>query len=100
MQQHRSNQFTNYETSLTFPNPAAVQSRCALNCVLATPLLLPAEPVSGSNGSAFVPGELWRDTDGKVINAHGGGVLFYEGVYYWYGELKEGRTYLPKVNQK
>lgn len=76
-------------------------SRVALLIVfLATPLLLPAEPVSGSNGSGFVPGELWRDTDGKLINAHGGGVLFHEGVYYWYGELKEGRTYLPKVNQK
>jgi hypothetical protein len=46
-----------------------------------------------------VPGEIWRDTDGKAINAHGGGVLFHDGVYYWYGELKEGRTYLPKVNK-
>lgn len=45
------------------------------------------------------PGAVWRDTDGRPINAHGGGILFHEGVYYWYGEIKEGRTYLPKVNQ-
>ncbi|HEX5790101.1 MAG TPA: glycoside hydrolase family 43 protein, partial [Luteolibacter sp.] len=44
-------------------------------------------------------GEVWLDTDGKPINAHGGGVLFHEGTYYWYGEIKEGRTYLPLVNQ-
>lgn len=48
----------------------------------------------------FVPGEIWRDADGKPINAHGGGVLFHDGVYYWYGELKEGQTFLPKVNKK
>ena len=48
--------------------------------------------------TAFVPGELWRDTDGQPINAHGGGVLFHKGLYYWYGELKEGRTYVPAVN--
>lgn len=47
----------------------------------------------------FLPGEVWRDTAGEPINAHGGGVLYHKGVYYWYGELKQGRTYLPKVNQ-
>lgn len=29
---------------------------------------------------------VWRDADGNVINAHGGGMLFHEGVYYWFGE--------------
>ena len=53
-----------------------------------------------SSPTEIVPGAVWRDTDGAPINAHGGGVLFHEGTYYWYGELKEGRTYLPKVNQK
>ena len=48
----------------------------------------------------FAPGADWNDTDGQPINAHGGGILFHEGVYYWYGELKEGRTYLPKANQR
>ncbi len=31
-------------------------------------------------------GKVWRDTDGNVINAHGGGVLSHEGKYYWFGE--------------
>jgi hypothetical protein len=37
---------------------------------------------------AFRPGELWPDTSGVPINAHGGGVLWHEGVYYWFGEHK------------
>lgn len=49
--------------------------------------------------SELVQGAVWRDTNGRPINAHGGGILFHKGTYYWYGELKEGRTYLPKVNQ-
>ena len=32
------------------------------------------------------PGALWLDTQGKPINAHGGGILNHEGTYYWYGE--------------
>jgi hypothetical protein len=30
----------------------------------------------------------WLDTDGVAINAHGGGILFQQKVYYWYGEFK------------
>jgi len=37
---------------------------------------------------AFHPGEVWTDTNGVAINAHGGGVLFHEGTYYWFGEHK------------
>lgn len=35
-------------------------------------------------------GTIWKDTDGKHINAHGGGVIFQNGTYYWYGEFKRG----------
>jgi len=34
----------------------------------------------------FRPGEVWPDTDGKPIQAHGGGILVHSNVYYWYGE--------------
>jgi beta-galactosidase len=44
------------------------------------------------------PGEVWLDTAGNPINAHGGGVLYHDGTYYWYGEIKQGKTYLPKEN--
>lgn len=33
-------------------------------------------------------GGIWPDDQGRHINAHGGGVLFHDGVYYWYGEHK------------
>lgn len=36
----------------------------------------------------FRPGELWMDNNGVHINAHGGGLLYHEGTYYWYGEHK------------
>jgi hypothetical protein len=37
---------------------------------------------------SFHPGDIWPDNFGVHINAHGGGVLFHEGVYYWFGEHK------------
>lgn len=40
----------------------------------------------------FKPGTLWLDTDGRVINAHGGSVLSHEGKYYWFGEYREEFT--------
>jgi len=36
----------------------------------------------------FYPGAVWPDNNGVHINAHGGGVLFQNGVYYWFGEHK------------
>ncbi|RYD18188.1 MAG: beta-glucanase, partial [Verrucomicrobiaceae bacterium] len=36
----------------------------------------------------FNPGELWTDTNGTPINAHGGGILLHEGTYWWFGEHK------------
>lgn len=38
--------------------------------------------------TCFRPGELWPDNHGVHINAHGGGVLFHDGIYYWFGEHK------------
>ena len=34
----------------------------------------------------------WKDTEGKLIQAHGAGVLFHCGLYYLYGENKAGPT--------
>lgn len=46
----------------------------------------------------IVSGIEWKDTDGNRINAHGGGILFHDGLYYWYGEYKGDSTYWnPKV---
>lgn len=45
---------------------------------------------------SFHPGEIWRDTDGKPIQAHGGGILYDNGLYYWFGENKDGENYLDE----
>lgn len=34
------------------------------------------------------PGEVWRDTAGRVIQAHGAGMLKVGKTYYWFGEDK------------
>ena len=34
------------------------------------------------------PGETWPDTEGNHINAHGGGIIFYNNTYYWFGEYR------------
>ena len=47
--------------------------------------LLPIQMRAQKN-SYIIPGEVWKDTDGNPINAHGGGLLYHDGTYYWYGE--------------
>lgn len=43
--------------------------------------------------TGFRPAQIWKDTNGVPINAHGGGVVFFKGKYYWYGEHKlEGKS--------
>lgn len=37
---------------------------------------------------AFYPGQEWKDNNGVHINAHGGGILYFNKTYYWYGEHK------------
>ena len=49
-------------------------------CMLACQSKVALEPIK--------PGEIWPDNEGVHINAHGGGVLFHEGTYYWFGENK------------
>jgi hypothetical protein len=47
----------------------------------------------GTNqGKAFYPGQIWKDNNGVHINAHGGGILYHEGIYYWFGEHKIAGT--------
>ena len=41
---------------------------------------------------SFIPKEVWKDTDGNMINAHGAGLMKYKGTWYMYGEYKVGKT--------
>ena len=56
----------------------------ALLSILFTAALAAGHAAESRN--AFVPGEIWPDDKGVQINAHGGGILFHEGSYYWFGQ--------------
>lgn len=45
----------------------------------------------------ITPGLEWPDRKGEHINAHGGGLLFHEGKYYWYGENRPARGFTTEV---
>jgi beta-galactosidase len=47
--------------------------------------------------TSFTPGKIWLDLDGVPIQAHGGGILYHDGIYYWFGENKNGITRRNKV---
>lgn len=44
--------------------------------------------VSCKTNQSIQPGELWLDTQGEHINAHGGGVIYHGNRYWWFGEHK------------
>ncbi len=48
--------------------------------------------VLGKNTKEIRSGEIWPDNQGVHVNAHGGGVLYHKGTYYWYGENKSDTT--------
>ncbi|KAJ5139209.1 uncharacterized protein N7515_004057 [Penicillium bovifimosum] len=55
-----------------------------LSPLLASLLAIPA------SSRYIVPGGRWLDTNGSVVNAHGGGITFDEktGKFWWFGEHK------------
>lgn len=58
-------------------------------------LLLPAVVMAQTD--VIHPGEEWRDNNGEHINAHGGGVLFHDGMCYWYGENRPKHGFTTEV---
>ncbi|TKG94307.1 hypothetical protein EYV94_13570 [Puteibacter caeruleilacunae] len=41
-----------------------------------------------SKSKQIISGKHWLDSKGERINAHGGCVILYNDIYYWYGEHK------------
>lgn len=47
--------------------------------------------IAFAEAAEIQPGEVWLDTEGDPIQAHGGGVLVRGDTYYWYGEDRTPR---------
>ena len=43
------------------------------------------------------PGQVWLDTEGRRIQAHGGSLMYLDGKYWWYGENKEKTDGVSKI---
>ena len=69
------------------PRPAPQSIRLLLRAAalaFAT-ALVPA--LAAARPSTFIySGAVWLDSQGRQIQAHGGGVLFYHHTWYWFGE--------------
>jgi len=64
-----------------------VLSSALLFCLLCVSAATAQGPTE-TPAKAFHPGEVWLDTSGAPINAHGGGFLFRDDTYFWFGEFK------------
>ena len=42
----------------------------------------------------FENGKTWLDINGNIIHAHGGHIVNFGGVYYWYGENRMDNAYV------
>jgi hypothetical protein len=58
-------------------------------------LSLSAQKKEFNKNEYFEPGKVWLDTEGHPIVGHGAGLLFHEGVYYWYGETRTSIRTFP-----
>jgi hypothetical protein len=45
----------------------------------------------------IVPGAAWTDTDGKKINAHGGGIVKQGNTFYWIGHAATSQSSLSHL---
>lgn len=56
-----------------------------------------ADDKNSPRQTSFRSDSLWYDTNGELVNAHGGGMLYQDNTWYWYGE-KRGRSQSEGVN--
>lgn len=45
-------------------------------------------------------GTVWKDTQGNIVHAHGGYIIKYEDMYYWYGENRLDNIYVSCYSSK
>jgi len=58
-----------------------------------TPVTPEATVKLGGNPNGITSDQPWNDIYGNRINAHGGGIYYENGFYYWYGEDATGWSY-------
>lgn len=58
-------------------------AEAVLEGVKSKPTVLDRMP---GDDKVWLPGKRWLDTDGKRIQAHGGGLLYHDKRWWWYGE--------------
>ena len=56
--------------------------------------------IQAQKNEFFRPKEVWNDTEGNPINAHGGGILYHKGTYYWYGDRPALRCNLGALSHR
>lgn len=71
--------------------PLNTTSRWLNTCVLGVLCSLLCARIQASP-QTILPGEVWRDTNGNVIQAHGAGLVRVGKTYYWFGEDHTGQT--------
>jgi hypothetical protein len=67
-------------------------STCFVVCFLLFTSTVRAEP------QWIRPGEIWPDARGQHVQAHGGGIIHLDGVYYWFGEDRSRDLAPPETN--
>lgn len=75
-----------------------MENRVIPFCLLIISYVLPALAVIPVSDTIprLANGEIWLDNHGNAINAHGGGVIFHDGKYWWYGEHRPSKGELSK----
>lgn len=71
--------------------------KCKSHIYILLALLIGFFPGLQAQEKQIVPGEIWKDDRGEHINAHGGGVLFHQGKYYWFGEHRPSSGFTTEV---
>jgi beta-galactosidase len=74
----------------------SLRSTCLSLLLGVSALAIQAQSIPAKQ-TAFKPGERWYDQNGDLINAHGGGLLYQNGTYYWFGE-KRGQSASEGIN--
>ena len=60
-------------------------------------LLVSCKGARTEKSAEFISPADWEDIVGEYINAHGGGILTYEGKYYWFEENRPLNGFVPEM---